>query len=217
MVEKRKRGRPKNPNKKIRQPGGKRGRPFKDPEKALESKRIKKEIKEKITVVGESVEAGELDEEEVILKEEELYIAPKIERKIRVIRLDYKVFHGLNDMVKGDIVRLSYIVNRLMQIYSEKPTKFKIQKGENYYTWCSKNADIEPMVITEFARESTMVSGIPLQYRYPVMIDDVTASTFENVATRSMYHMYILNELVKLYVEGKIKVSMGGLGEWWVK
>jgi hypothetical protein len=103
-----------------------------------------------------------------------------------------------------------------MQQYIEKTNGFKIHKNETYAIWHSRTTGIEPLVIEEFARESAITAGVPLQYKYPILIDDVVMSKFQRITNGIIYYMYVLNELVKLYIDGKIKVTKGGISEWWV-
>lgn len=144
--------------------------------------------------------------------EEEIYIQPKILRKKRVFRFDKSVFHTFSKKYEGDIVIMSYVFDKLMRMYIDK--KIKIPKiDEIYYAeWCKGNPLLEPIEEREISATQAFIRGVPLQYKYPLLIDEEVFSKFEYISKR--YPQYISNALVKMLLDDNINISTSKYKEW---
>lgn len=191
----------------------KRGRPSKV--KGLENITIKKGKRGR---PAKSIVDTPQDEVVDISKiEEEEYIPPKIERKMFTVRMDWKLFHELNDKVNGDIVKLSYIINNIMVAYVDSVksgSRIIIDKSPSYTKWSTYLCGSEPIVIEDIARSKSLMAGVSLHYKYFIIVDYDVLSTFRDVVGKYCYPPYALNELIKMYLQGKIHIDIGGYEKW---
>lgn len=136
---------------------------------------------------------------------EEAYIEPKIHRKIRVFRFDRSIFHSLSKKFGGDIIIMSYVVNRLMEMYINNKLKVD-NKGTNYFEWCKGSPLLEPVGTNDLAQAHAVTRGIPLQYKYSLIIDEDIFHKFEKCS--SCYPQFVMNSLVKMYLDSGDKISI---------
>jgi hypothetical protein len=180
---------------------GKRGRPRKHPIKTETEPTIKRSRGRPPKVQNlENIEIKNVAE----LPAEEIYIEPKIHRNIRVFRFDRSVFHALSKKFDGDIIIMSYVVNRLMEMYINK--KIKLQNKNNYYKWCDSSPLLEPVGFNDLAQAHAVSRGVPLQYKYNLIIDREVFHKFEKDS--ECYPQYLLNSLVKMYLDSGDKISI---------
>ena len=82
----------------------------------------------------------------------------------------------------------------------------KSYKVEYYSEWVKGNPPLEPLVPNEIAQSSAVIRGIPLQYKYSLIIDEVTFTAFEKVS--QCYYPFLLNKLLQMYLEEKNRAFM---------
>jgi len=149
--------------------------------------------------------------EEPIIEEE--YIQPKVMRKKRVFRFDKRVFHQFAKKYDGDIVIMSYVYDRLMRMYVDKKLKIPTIDEVYYGAWCNGGTPpIEPIVEREISSSHALLKGVPLQYKYPLLIDEEMFARYEKSCDR--YPQYISNELVKRLLDDNINISTSKYKEW---
>jgi hypothetical protein len=142
----------------------------------------------------------------------EEYKEPKLHRNIRVFRFDRSVFHAFSKKFNGDIIVMSYIINRLMEMYINK--KIKLQNKNNYYEWCKGSPPLEPVGFNDLAQAHAVTRGVPLQYKYSLIIDREVFHKFEKDS--ECYPQFIINSLVKMYLDSgdKINIDMKKASGW---
>jgi hypothetical protein len=155
------------------------------------------------------------DRENIEKRELEEYIEPKIYRKTRVFRFDRSIFHAFSKKFKGNIIEMSYVANRLMEMYINKKIKIE-NKNTNYGEWCKGNPPLEPVGFNDLAQAHAVARGIPLQYKYSLIIDEEIFWKFEKDS--KFYPQFIMNQLVKTYLDsdGKISIDIRKANGWMV-
>lgn len=189
---------------------GKRGRPRKHPIK-IETEPVIKRGR------GRPPKVKGLKNIEMVKKKEdikeEIYVEPKIHRKIRVFRFNKSIFHSFAKKFNGDIIVMSYVVNRLLEMYMGGKLKVDI-RNTNYVEWCKGSPPIEPVGSNDLAQAQAVTRGIPLQYKYSLIIDENIFNKFER--TSRCYPQFIVNTLVKMYLseENKINIDISKSKKW---
>jgi len=149
--------------------------------------------------------------EEVVSVED--YIQPKILRKKRVFRFDKRLFHQFAQRYNGDIVIMSYVYDRLMQMFINNKLKILTIDESYYHEWCGGGApSIEPVVEKEISSANAFMRGIPVQYKYSLLIDEDMFTKFESCCKR--YPQYISNELLKRLIDDNINIGTSKYKEW---
>jgi len=208
---------------------GKRGRPkkihTKIEEVIIKTKPVKVIGEENISIITPEVkrkrgrpakvnkdEGGIKVKESPILEEE--YIQPKILRKKRVFRFDKQKFHEFAKRYEGNLVIMSFVFDRLMQKYIDHKIKIPIINEPYYSEWCKDSPPIEPVEEKEISSHNAFVRGVPMQYKYSLLIDEEVFSKFEQSCKR--YPPYISNELLKMLLDEKnnINISTSKYREW---
>jgi len=133
------------------------------------------------------------------------YKEPKLHRKIRVFRFNKSIFHSFAKKFDGDIIVMSYIVNRLLEMYMSGKLKVDT-RNTNYVEWCKGSPPIEPVGSNDLAQAQAVTRGIPLQYKYSLIIDENIFNKFER--TSRCYPQFIVNTLVKMYLDSEDKISI---------
>lgn len=138
----------------------------------------------------------------------EEYKEPILHRKIRVFRFDRSIFHSFAKKFNGDIITMSYIVDTLMIKYLDKKIKINpINKTLKYYQeWCKGSPPLEPVGSNDLAQASAVSRGIPLQYKYSLIIDEATYNKFQS--NNDYYPQFLINILVKMYLNEEIKINI---------
>lgn len=136
------------------------------------------------------------------------YKEPKIYRKIRVFRFDRSIFHSFAKKFNGDIITMSYVVDAIMLKYLDKKIKINpIDKKLKYYQeWCKGSPPLEPVGSNDLAQASAVSRGIPLQYKYSLIIDETTYDKLQS--HNDYYPPFLINILVKMYLNGEIKINI---------
>lgn len=181
-----------------------RGRPRKNPIKSVENGPKRKRGRPSKTLKVKGSENIIVSTPEI----EEIYVEPKLLRKKRVFRFDRSLFHTFAHRFNGDIIKMSYIINELMKLYMEKKIKidWKLVSSQYYDAWSKGSPLLEPLVLNELAQAHAVSHGIPLQYKYSIVIDENVFTAFENKAEK--YPPFIINKLLQLYMDEKNKVFM---------
>jgi len=186
---------------------GKRGRPRKNPIKLIETGPKRK--RGRPSKSGKKIIEG--SENIIITPTEEIYIEPKLLRKKRVFRFDKSLFHNLSHKMDGDIIKVSYVVSELMRLYTENKLKIdeKSYSTDYYNEWCKGNPPLEPLIINSISQENAVLRGIPLQYKYPIIIDEFVFSAFEASAIgKRFYPPFVSNKLLQMYLDENNKLFM---------
>jgi hypothetical protein len=136
---------------------------------------------------------------------EEVYVQPKILRRKRVFRFDKRIFHAFANKYSGDIVIMSYVFDILMRMYLNNKIIFPID-DKYYYKWCEGTPSIEPLEEKELSTSHAMMRGMPVQYKYPMIVDKDLYDEFEIKCKR--YPLFITNELVKMLLDEKNKITI---------
>jgi len=184
---------------------GKRGRPRKHPIKIETEPAIKRGR-------GRPPKVKDLKNIEMVKKKEDIkeenYVEPKIHRKIRVFRFDRSIFHAFAKKFNGDLITMSYIVDKLMSKYLDHKIKIdKMDKSFKYYReWCKGSPPLEPVGSNDLAQASAVSRGIPLQYKYSLIIDEDTYNKFQK--HYDYYPPFLINILVKMYLNEENKISI---------
>lgn len=178
---------------------GKRGRPRKNPIKPVDTGPKRKRGRPPKVTGGRQ----QKDKVEVIVPVEEEYVEPKILRKKRVFTFDKNIFHTLSKKFNGDIIKISYVINEIMKLYTSNKIDInhKSYSNEFYNEWCKGGPPIEPLIITEISQAQAVSRGIPLRYKYPVIIDEKTWTSFEK--SSRIYPQFLINKLVQMYLDEK--------------
>lgn len=176
----------------------KRGRPPKDTvvEKVV--------IDDEDNIVVKKEKVGDITE-----SEEDIYIPPKILRKIHVLRFDKNLFHSFVNKYNGDIVIMSYIFDQLMRMYLDGRIVLDIKKDDYYYKWVLFRPVIEP-IEDNISSTHGLLRGIPTQYRYHLLVDkDDIYDRYEHICyKKDIYPPYVTNELVKAFMNEKNKINI---------
>ena len=140
------------------------------------------------------------------------YIQPQILRKKRVFRFDKRLFHQFAQKYNGDIVIMSYVYDKLMQMFVNNKIKIPTIDESYYHEWCSGTPSIEPATEREISSANAFMRGIPVQYKYSLLIDEDMFSKFERSCKR--YPQYISNELLKKLIDDNINIPTSKYKEW---
>ena len=149
---------------------------------------------------------------ELMAAVEEDYVQPTIMRKKRVFRFDKKVFHQFAKKYNGDIVIMSYVFDRLMRLYNEKKLDIPAINNKYYTEWFQGNPLLEPIEEKELASTNAMLRGIPVQYKYSLLVDKEMYDKFERDS--KVYSQYVSNELVKMLLDNKVTIDTAKYKEW---
>jgi len=177
---------------------GKRGRPRKNPIKPVETGPKRKRGR------PPKMEGGRQNKTDVVARPiVEEYVEPKILRKKRVFTFDKNIFHTLSKKFNGDIIKISYVINEIMKLYTlnKIDINYKSYSNEFYSEWCKGSPPIEPLIITEISQSQAVYRGIPLQYKYPIIIDEKVWTSFEK--SSRIYTQFLINKLVQMYLDEK--------------
>jgi hypothetical protein len=187
---------------------GKRGRPKKLVTKIEVSDGIKrKRGRPSKSIPGENnikIKKESVPKEIVI---EEVYVPPKILRRKRVFIFDKRVFHEFANKYNGDVIIMGYVFDKLMRMYIDDKMDIPLIDIKYYYEWCRGNPPIEPLEEKELASSQAIVRGIPLRYRYPMLIDKDLYTEFERKC-KTYYSQFVANELVKMMLNDKNKINI---------
>lgn len=190
---------------------GKRGRPRKIITEPIEPVIKRKRGRPSKTISGENnikMKKSSVDKE-VDDTEEEVYTPPTILRKKRVFRFDKKVFHDFVKRYNGDILVMSYVIDQLMKLYNDDKIKVLSDKNAYYYKWVLFNPPLEPLEENDISSSNALMKGIPLQYRYPILINEDLYIIFEKKCDKSgLFFPYVMNELVKILLDEKNKINI---------
>ena len=140
------------------------------------------------------------------------YVQPTVMRKKRVFRFDKKVFHQFAKKYNGDIVIMSYVFDRLMRLYNEGKINIPIISNKYYTEWFQGNPLLEPIEEKELAFTNAMLRGVPVQYKYSLLVDKEMYDKFEKES--KIYPQYVSNELVKMLLDNKVTIDTTKYKEW---
>jgi hypothetical protein len=169
----------------------------------LKEQKIQKIVSEKIKTTGKPVVA-----ESIVIPEE-----PKQRMALRLFTLEKKVH---DDFIKhisqlGDpTLYESYIVNEIMTKYLNG--KIKLPKADpdrlREYMWAYGHVGLEPGTkvdeMDEFKAANRLIHRTTtsfIQYQYPIIVDPDIKTSINNPS-------YTINECLKLYMNGNIKVDI---------
>jgi hypothetical protein len=186
---------------------GKRGRPRKPVTEVVISDGAKRKRgrPSKQIVDGESnikIKKSIIPKEDVI---EEEYIPPKILRNKRVFRFDKRVFHMFANKYQGDIVVMGYVFDILMRMYIDNKIALPHIDEKYYNEWWKGSPLLEPLEEKELSSSHAIIRGVPVQYKYPMLVDRDLFTEFEKKC-KSIYSPYVTNELVKMLMDEKNKI-----------
>jgi hypothetical protein len=197
-------------------PKGKRGRPRKivtETQTTISSVKRKRGRPSKSPVDGENnIKIKKVAVEQPVI--EDAYVPPTILRRKRVFNFDKRVFHMFSAKYNGDIVIMGYVFDILMKMYMDKKITLPVIDEKYYSEWCKGTLVIEPLEEKEISTSHAMMRGIPIQYKYPMVIDKDLYNEFEKKCNR--YSQYITNELVKMLLDekNKINIDISKYKEW---
>lgn len=140
------------------------------------------------------------------------YILPTILRKKRVFRFDKRLFHQFAKKYDGDIVIMSYVYDRLMWMFINDKIKIPSINETYYHEWCKMTPPIEPVTEKEISSDNAFMRGIPIQYKYSLLIDEDMFWRFEKSCKR--YPQFISNELLKQMLNENIYIDTSKYKEW---
>jgi hypothetical protein len=193
----------------IEKPKGKRGRPKKIVTDIVKEPKVKRgrgrpSSKPKDTVSGEkNIKIKEPEIEPL----EEIYIPPKILRKKRVFTFDKKVFHAFVQKYGGDIIIMSYVFDNLMRLYIHDKIMLPSIDDAYYREWCKGPfPGLEPIEEKELSTSHAIMRGIPLQYKYPLLIEEDIFNMFQKKC--KIYSLFVANLLVQMLLDEKNKINI---------
>ena len=199
-------------------PKGKRGRPKKvvtDIPKVTDGIKKKRGRPSKLGDVKGIENIEVVDKVKSVSDEvEESYIPPKIERRNRVFRFDKKVFHAFAKKYGYDISKMSYVFDMLMRLYSNKTVDIPKLDEKYYRRWWQGSPPIEPIYEKELVSSHALMRGVPVQYKYSLLIDPEIFAVFEKSC--KLYSPYVSNELVKMVIDDKVTIDMSKCDTWCV-
>jgi hypothetical protein len=140
------------------------------------------------------------------------YVQPQILRKKRVFRFDKRLFHQFAQKYNGDIVIMSYVHDRMMQMFLNGKIKIPTIDETYYHEWCKMTPPIEPVTEKEISSDNAFMRGIPVQYKYSLLIDEDMFWRFEKGCKR--YPQFISNELLKQMLNEGIEIDTSKYREW---
>ena len=140
------------------------------------------------------------------------YVQPTILRKKRVFRFDKRLFHQFAQKYNGDIVIMSYVHDRMMQMFTNGKITIPTINDTYYHEWCRMTPPLEPLMEKEISSDNAFMRGIPVQYKYPLLIDEDMFWRFEKSCKK--YPQYISNELLKKMLNEDIKIDISKYKEW---
>jgi len=143
--------------------------------------------------------------EDVIIEEE--YIPPKVLRNKRVFRFDKRVFHMFANKYQGDIVVMGYVFAILMKMYIDGKVTLPQIDDKYYNAWWNGSPPLEPLEERELSTSHAIMRGVPVQYKYPMLIDRDLFNEFEKKC-KNIYSPYVANELVKMLLDDKYKINI---------
>jgi hypothetical protein len=99
-----------------------------------------------------------------------------------------------------------------MRLYNEKKIDIPVIDTKYYTEWFQGNPLLEPIVEKELASTNAMLRGIPVQYKYSLLIDKEMFDKFENGC--KLYCQYVANELVKMLLDNKVEIDTAKYKDW---
>lgn len=150
-----------------------------------------------------------------VAQDVEKYVPLKRDLRTYQTRFDKKIFMELVKRFKGDLCAISYVIDQCMKEYIKNPRVMQLDKLLQSKWSFQTNVIKQPFSDNELTLARFVIGGVPLQYKYLIIIDYDIYSQFESASYKnSIYSTFLLNELVKLYINGKLNIITEGAESW---